>query len=256
MIFLGNLRWFFVMRMTGIKLSYLNTLLIGLIGVFFATFTPGGITSDIMRSYYSSQQERFSMVSLAAVMIDRGGALVGQILTSIVCGILIYDRIINSFLKYPFFLIAILLAVIILFIVFFYCDWLPKWFYGVKKINVFLKTVKNSPKAFFLSIGISVLNSVLLGVGLLIFFFAVKGSLGVDLIYFFFAGPFIAISLTLPITPAGIGVGQVAGILFFNNISNQAISCGAEVVSLVQLAWLMIGMVGAVVYILYRKQGS
>nr|WP_320191913.1 lysylphosphatidylglycerol synthase transmembrane domain-containing protein [uncultured Desulfobacter sp.] len=256
MIFLGNLRWFLVMRMTGNKLSYLNTFLIGLIGVFFATFTPGGITSDIMRSYYSSQQERFSMPSLAAIIIDRGGALVGQILTSVFCGILIYNRIINSFLKYPFFFVVILFAVVGLVIFLFYCEWLPKWFYRIKKANLFLMIIKNSPNAFFLSIGISVLNSVLLGVGLLIFFLTMEGSPSVDFTYFFFAGPFIAISLTLPITPAGIGVGQIAGILFFNNISNQAISCGAEVISLVQLAWLIVGLVGAVVFILYRKQGS
>lgn len=256
MIFLGITRWYFVMRMTGVPFSFANSLAVGLIGIFFATFAPGGVTSDVMRSYYSSRDKKFSVDSMLAVAIDRGGALCGQLLTVVLFGLLIFDKISGSVFEIPFFVMIALFVGLVLFAVSFYLDFFSKFFRRLGKSGDYLQNVQQKPFAFVLATIISSVNSILLGVSLFVFAGAVVETMEVGLGYFLFAGPFVAISLTIPLTPAGLGTGQIAGLLLFNNMTNQAISCGAEIVTLVQLSWMIVGLFGVLVFVVYKKQGE
>jgi len=166
MIFLGITRWYLVMRLTGVPFSFANTVSVGLIGIFFATFAPGGITSDVMRSYYSSREKKFSADSMLAVVIDRGGALSGQLLTVVFCGVLIFDRISGSVFETPFFIMTALFIGIVLLAVSFYLDFFSKFLGRLGKGSDYWQNVQQKPFAFVLATLISSVNSILLGVSL------------------------------------------------------------------------------------------
>ena len=255
MIFMGNVRWYLVMRLTGVNFSFANTIFVGLIGIFFATFTPGGVTSDLMRSYYSSGEKKISADSMLAVVIDRGGALTGQLMTAVLCGILVFDQIRDSIFEIPYFIISALFVCIVLLVGSFYFDFLPKIFLRFAKGRDYLSKAQRTPVAFIVATLISSVNSILLGASLFVFSSAVMEVANVGFVYFLFAGPFIAISLTIPLTPAGLGTGQIGGYLLFNNMTNQSIDCGTEIVTLVQLSWMLIGLLGAAVFVMYKKKG-
>ncbi len=256
MIFLGITRWYLVMRNIGVRFSYTRTIAVGLIGIFFATFAPGGVISDIMRSYYSSMGKRFSTESVTAVIIDRGGALLGQLITVILFGWWLFHRIKGSVFETAFFFIISLSLLALLIIGSFYLNLWPNLLTFLGRFEEFARRIQKRPLALIIATLIGALNSLLLGTSLYIFAWAIAGHVPGNLNYFLFAGPFIAISLTIPLTPAGIGTGQIAGLLLFNSMSDHTIKFGAEIVTLVQLSWMAVGILGVLIFIFYRKHGE
>ena len=72
---------------------------------------------------------------------------------------------------------------------------------------------------------------------------------------YFFAVPIGLIVMSLPIAPAGIGVGQFAFAYLFNAFSGVDTSVGQLVITAYQLTLILWGIIGAIFYI-QRKSST
>jgi glycosyltransferase 2 family protein len=89
-------------------------------------------------------------------------------------------------------------------------------------------------------------------------FLVVESALGSDLpvAAFFFVVPISTIATALPISPAGIGVGQAVLTFLFSWYFGHQSTMGAMGVTIFQIMLFILGLVGAVIYLKRKSLGA
>lgn len=233
-----------------------------MIGCLFNLVTPSAVGGDLMKSYYVHQRAgKRKMEALATIFLDRVLGLVSLLITGAVAAIPVLasgnqPAVVQTLCVFAIFgavggLAAVLTAVrvgqntagvvsanrVVRFLV-----------RGMGSLDAY----RRHPGALWRAIGAGVLSSSMSSVS---FYLAAK-AIGVEEFPFWllFLVPLGITSTALPLSPAGIGVGQVAFAELFRIASNGEFTFGANAYTVFQAMQLIVNLTGFFFYVLYRQE--
>lgn len=270
-IFINNYRWVLLMRAQGIQSDVRHSLPLSFIGMFFNFVMPGGVGGDVIKGYYLLQEHPSRKVAAAmSIFMDRMVGFFIMILTAFLALFFNWNEVSHS--RELQSVAAGVTALFIVFILFFtvalsrrlgqrvFQTWgLGELLFvkipGGKKLrHVYevVHTFRNEPKYFFWACCLSIGNQILL----VAFTVAVAWAMGVrdvPLMVYFFIVPVGTVVMALPISPAGIGVGQLAFYFLFSLYLGKQSQLGPTSVTMMQATNFALGLVGAVFYLSRKK---
>lgn len=264
MVFLSFLRWYFLLYGQDSWVPIKKIVCVGLIGNFFSIFIPGSVGGDLAKTYYiSSFGEKINSTFVYSVVFDRYLALTAAFLLLSVMGVFNVDLITKSHISLVLPISCFVTIALITFPV--VSSFLgsitnsDQHSYIIHKVIDFTNLVLDANSRFIrksainiVCFSISILILFILGLSFLCFGNAL-GESRIDYSIYLFFGLLVIISMVIPITPAGIGVGQVTGYVLMYELLERTDSFGANLVTLLHLSRIVIAIFGGFVYITYRK---
>jgi uncharacterized protein (TIRG00374 family) len=264
-LFVNNYRWMLLLKAQEILMNVRQTLPLSLIGLFFNYAMPGGVGGDLVKGFYVMQENPGRRTAAATtVLIDRLVGLFGLVLTSLIAVIFNWDLVSSRahLLSLAFGVFALTVAFTLFFgvalsrrvyshhLINRFLNWMPAG-KTVRKIYDAVHTFRSYPREFFMALILTAPSSLLT----LAFFYLIGHAIGgedVPFSIYAFAGPLGLIVSALPISPAGVGVGQAAFLVLFNWSLGHDSTLGPSLITAHQLVTFTIGLGGA--YFYFRRE--
>ncbi len=264
-IYLSALRWLILLRGQGFDLSMKNVFSLQLIGLFFNFVVPGGVGGDLVKGYYlvkSNDDRKF--LAATSIVMDRLLGLWTIIILVIASGPLIGGDIMQNpklYYTYRGVLIAgsIFTAALVLGFSdrFYDSGWMFKKFgrlpYGKIIVDSYAAVHAYCTKLDV--VGKAVFLSILLQVSSVLFFYLIGRSMGVSMSFgsYMFLVPLGFVASAIPITPGGIGIGQMAFFALFNTYLGTQSQLGPNSITLYQIICFVFGLGGGYIYLTRKK---
>ncbi len=259
-----SLRWYLILREQGIHYRFREIFELGTIGFFFNQFVPGSVGGDLMKAYYIAvENPRHRTAGVTTVFLDR---VVGLLVLVAIGGIaILFNRQIigrdPDLQKLAVFIVAVLLLVLVGSLVFFndrirarpgvqaLLKRLP--FRAIlNQIQAAVYIYKHRPRIIVQTILLSVLiqGSVVL---VTICFYLSLGGTGPGLGTFFFVVPVVYLVMAVPLSPGGLGVGELASQILFEKVNYAN---GGLLALMQRLSWYLWALLGLVFYLRKKKK--
>ena len=263
-------RWHLILRAIGLRIDFFETVRIGMIGQFFSIAIPGTVSGDVVKCVYVAKLARGKTgVVFSSVLLDRllgFAAMVFLAVTSLLLWALFAENDINqmnSTLSLEFnYIKNVQLAVVLtlsLFIVFFVTPTSLK-----SRAHLFLRETyqairefSRDRRALVYTVSLSLLMHILNACILLVVAYSVYapppwGDITPGL--FITASMIGLAAMAIPITPAGLGVGQAAfsGIFFLLGAPDPAF--GATVITGYHIVFITVGALGFIFLVLFPSK--
>lgn len=256
-------RWILLLKARGFKIPLKYGFSLYLIGIFFNHALPGAVGGDLVRGYYlMNDYPQRRVDAVLSILIDRALGLYSFFLLALIAVVFDWNYImkLDQMRWLTWMCLIIFFAMTTFFLITFSrrLTRLVGMNYLMKRIKILEKMVD----AFHRfgqdrqSIALSVVVSLLAQVFTLIFFYQLahlSGEEGVTWKAVMFAVPMGFVATALPISPAGVGVGQVAFLFLFKTYLNSNTTFGATAITAFQLSLACWALVGAVFYLRRRK---
>lgn len=262
-IWVNNMRWLFLLKGQGFQTTMGKTLPLSLMGLFFNYAMPGSVGGDIIKGYYLAQDHpEQKLAAGVSVFMDRLIGFFIMVFSGSLAILVFYNH-----LKHDSRLVAIgtgTLLVTALFILLLVVSlsrrlraplrWTIKWFKEVPGYRILesiyhaMHAYRYRPKELWLALALSMVNQILL----VIFFYFAASLLGegqIPLSVFWFCVPIGLVAQAIPITPAGIGVGQAVFYFLFQAALGSPSQVGTVGITLMQVFQLLLGLFGAYFYL-------
>lgn len=255
----NNFRWTLLLKSQELMYSFSSTLKLSFIGIFFNFALPSSIGGDVVKAYYlvksSSQQKSKAVMS---VVVDRFLGLISMLVLAVFAMLMNFELIKSNLELYSIFLsmLGILVGVLLFLIVAFSntvhsTPWIQ---FSLNKLPVFIKEPYLALCSYGKSIKqviVAILLSFVSQFCIIMVFKIVGDAMGAELsLYpYLFAVPIGLMIMSLPIAPAGIGVGQMAFLYLFKVYTGEAIDVGTLGVTVFQMSLLVYGFVGCYFYV-------
>ena len=256
-------RWTFLLRARAFYIPFGYGFRLYLIGMFFNYALPGAVSGDLVRGFYLVQDypDR-KMDSVLSILIDRVLGLYSFFILSLVAVAWDFNFVIGheKIRWLAMMCLMIFLGLTALFMVGFSRR--------LSKHTRLEALAEKIPKVHQLMMGfhrfgedrriiaMSVLSSIGSQLFCMIFFYSLAQILGDTAVTWsaiLFAVPMGFLVTAVPISPAGVGVGQVAFLYLFKTYTGTDTQFGATSITAFQMALLAWGLVGAICYLLRRK---
>ncbi len=267
--FLINIRWYYLLIWQGISVSFNAVTRITCIGFFFNSFMPGSIGGDLVKAFYVVKDNKgLRTRAFMTIIIDRILGLEALMLVAFAAFIANY-KIISSnpqlkalALAIGFYILCSMVAAAAVFsrrIKHFFIaigaekllDFLPKKEI-LKKIYAALHIYSDQKTRLVKVLAISILSHILT----ILMFYTIGREMGeslVTLTSYFTAVPAGLIALSLPIAPAGIGIGQGAFYNIFLWFGAGTGAIGATIITVYQLIIISVNSLFVFVYLSNKK---
>lgn len=246
---------------TKVKIGTFLAFKLTLIGQFFSFFIPGGVGGDIVKALELSKLKSLGRSeTLSTVLADRIFGLFAMVLFSTLFLAIDYFLEGNqSILKYLGFSSLLCLGMFIGLLFGRVVVNIISNFFGSKE-NRILLTLQKMVTSFDLTftsfrnfklVSFTVLLSLVLQVISIYFMSVVVESLGVNIpsyLVFFSLCCFGFLASAIPITPAGIGVGQAAFFLLFATFSDELGKASVTAISTLQLFQFFYAIIGGIIF--------
>lgn len=254
-IFINNYRWLSLLRAQGCPSTIARTWELSLIGTFFNFAMPGGVGGDVVKGFYLLKQHpQQKFAAAVSIFMDRLIGFFVIIATAFVALFLNWTEVSQSSqLQSVAIGVSLLFAAFLVFFAISFSRLNADWFYKLpagKKIHALyeaLHSYRRSPGALAIACLMSALSQLLI----VAFVAAIGAALQVEipLAVYFFLVPIGTVAQALPISPAGIGVGQAAFFFLFKMHLHHDSPIGPTAVTATQIAMLGWGLVGAYYYL-------
>lgn len=268
-ILAATLRWRVLLETQSIHTKTWPLLKLTLIGTFFNYAMPGGVGGDLVKAFYFYRDQKESRAAaVSSVAVDRILGLYTMVVMAL--SVMIYDfqHVATSAVLHKLFLLFCVIFLgfsLVLFLLFtrrpFFQDRIHKILSYLPKQDKFIKLYSStqlygsSPGHLLQVIGYSLVAQIT-SICFLILAGEVSGLAdGTKWSTYFLVAPLGFMATAIPISPAGIGVGQAAFYFLFNNYLGYKSEIGPTIVTAMQMFQLLYGLVGAVFY-LQRKEKS
>jgi len=260
-------RWRRLLKSQGIPLSFLRTSQLVLIGTFFNYMMPGGVGGDLVKGYYIAQDFPDTRTkAVISVLMDRLIGLFSMLFLALSLMTYQWDLIQGSpQLKLIFIVLLLLFFAFCVFWSLIFSkriyhlglfDWLLNFFSeksSIRHLYHSLVSYRHTPKVFFPTFVLSLLAQV----SSVLFFYIAGLGLGFDNIPFqiyLFVIPVAFIIQAIPVSPAGIGIGQAALLFVFNLSLGQQTNVGPTTMTAFQIMTFFYGLLGAYFYLGISKK--
>jgi hypothetical protein len=266
-MYLTSERWRILLQTQSHHLKSWKTFKFTMIGVFFNFAVPGGVGGDIVKAFYFTKDfPESKMAAATSVLMDRVLGLYGMILMALLAMLFDFHHVrANGSLHFLFVVIAVLfLCANVAFALVFSQKIYDRGSFKrrLQKLPLHTKTVRiyesihlygRNYKNLIGSVSIS-----LLAQSFSIMFMILAGyasGLGTEIQWstYFLVAPLGFMATAIPISPAGVGVGQAASYFLFNLYMGYATDLGPTVVTALQIAQFIFGLLGAFFY-MQRKE--
>jgi uncharacterized protein (TIRG00374 family) len=257
---LSAVRWHILLRAAGHRQAFSSKMRMAFIANFFNVFLPGLFGSDFVRATLAVRgaHERYTGLALSVIadrLIGLGGLIIlGAIV--VLCGgvqpmgqiaVLILPLLIGYVMG-----IAIVVSPARALVT----NLMRRFIPSGQKVNVFIEEVSTTLRScsdrflvLCLALALSVMLSVMSVAGL-VFIAAGLGSLSLPVLTFGAIGTLSLLANAIPLTPVGIGVGELAFIHFAEVASNEAVGSMAMVFLGYRMFSIMVGLTRLVPFIL------
>lgn len=249
-------RWQMLLKVQGISLSLFDSLKLNLMGLFFNYIVPGGVGGDVVKGYYIVKENPHNRMGAAvSVLLDRVMGLYAMLLMALVA-MLSHLSVIQtkSELKY------IAQGLVVLFLGFTLGLLLAfskkfrhsGWQERLKNKKWGTKLISAYEAVYSYSHHIGVLGKVILGslvaqtLGLITLWWLGQklGFAEIPLSIYLVVGPLGFMVTALPISPAGVGVGQMAFFVLFNLFLGRETQAGPLVITAFQVLNFILSLSG------------
>ncbi len=269
-VVLTTTRWYYLLLWQGITTTFKAVLRINCIGMFFNSFMPGALGGDLVKAFYIAKDNKARKVgAVMTILIDR---IVGFQAVMIVAFVALFFNhkvmMSNPQLQALAFAIAFYIACSFVAAACVFSKRVKRLFIavGVKKLvyrlpkkefllniyeafHVYAHQKTRLLKAIALTILVDILNIYM--------FYIIGRGMGEDVVTltsYLTAIPVGILMLSLPVAPAGIGVGQAAFYNLFLWFGARTGSTGATIVTVYQLISISVGMCFVFVYLGNRRE--
>jgi uncharacterized protein (TIRG00374 family) len=250
-------RWRQLLLAQKIELSLLETAKLSFMGLFFNYIVPGGVGGDVIKGFYIVRGNPYRKMGAAvSVLMDRVLGLYAMILIALVC-LLIDQNPAHQSSEIAHLRQALLMVFVVFSISLAFAfskkirasgveTFLRKLPLGEKLVRGYdaAHSFGENPWVIFYSIFLSIVAQTFS-----IFIFILAGYAmnlpDVPFAAYFFVVPIGFIATAVPISPAGVGVGQVAFMFLFNTYLGYKTSLGATAITIIQVLQFVFGLVGA-----------
>lgn len=260
-VFINNYRWLVLMRGQGFESSVKRTFPLSLIGLFFNFAMPGGVGGDVVKGYYLVQDHPEKKLAAAmSIFVDRLIGFFIMIAMAFVAIFLNFSEVTHS---KELTSIAVAVAALFLGFLVFFALSLSKllqgaWAQGLfdkipggsklRRIYETLHSYRRAPRELALAMFLSSLSQA----SVIAYVMVVGNALGessIPVSVYCFLVPLGIVVQALPISPAGIGVGQAAFYYLFNSYLHKESDLGPTAMTMLQLTNFAWGLVGAYFYL-------
>ncbi|MCX6112276.1 MAG: lysylphosphatidylglycerol synthase transmembrane domain-containing protein [Proteobacteria bacterium] len=268
-IFVTFYRWKLLLKGQDIILDNKEIISLGFIGIFFTSVLPGAVGGDIIKGVYIAKKVKGRKISsVLTVLLDR---IIGLAALIIICavGLLMNIKVVlqNGALRSLGMIILISLLAIIIMTSFglsrrirqnvFFNNLINKLPLSnfLNKIYDAFHAYRYKHKYLTYALLLSFVNHALN----ITIFYLIALALGFDqlgIFSYFFIVPLGLITMAIPITPAGIGIGQAAFLKLFEWSLGTKTTIGADTITIWQVIFILISFVGSAFYIAYKKEES
>lgn len=259
-IYLISIRLKLLLESQKIRVNAFYLFKINLIGLFYNIFIPGGISGDVAKSYYllkfRTKHISKTPIFLSLVMDRLIGlhALIFLGLITSLLSLLIVNEDVTSFIHMS---IAIFLSINLVFVLFFNKKLFsflyklfvkPKSKFALKLFNA-AETFANNKTVYIKSFFISLITQFL---SVLILILIIQSlDISVNAVYTFLSSVYTFIVNIIPISPGGLGVGEVAFenlLLFFSDQEH-----GASIFLTARIFFYLPSLLGIVFFITTKR---
>ena len=267
-VLMANARWLVLLKGQGFKATTRQTLPLTLMGIFFNYAMPGSVGGDIIKGYYIAQD--FPEKKLAAgvsVFMDRLIGFFIMILSGALVVLAFRDQLEHDprlvVIANGTLLVTLGFSVVLAVslsrrlqspIRFFskYISRLPGH-KQVQQIYFAMHSYRYRTRELFFALAFSAVNQGLL---IAFFYFAAKllGEGDIPVATFWFCIPVGLVAMSVPISPAGVGVGQAVFFFLFQATLGHPAQVGSVGITLLQLFQFLLGLVGAFFYLKRGKK--
>jgi uncharacterized protein (TIRG00374 family) len=257
-------RWFVLLRYAGLKVKAGRVFSLHMVGIFFNSLIPGGTGGDLVKGYYLFQEhgEEDRGQALVTIAVDRFVGLYGLLCMAMFMAAWNWDlwkdtpplRVNGIFYGGVFLGFTLLIA---LFFSPFAKFFLEHETWHNKPGGRFLKVISDG-LAVYRRRPMGLLYALALGVmvdfGLVLLYYMSAESLEVYLPFRVhgFVVPTLTMINGIPISPAGLGVGEAAGEWLYAHLGIK--DGGGEVLALVHICILIASLAGAPFYFFFRPR--
>lgn len=266
-LFLNSERWRLLITSQNLTARPWETFRLSMIGVFFNYAMPGGVGGDVIKAYYFSRnQQHARATAVVSVAMDRVLGLYAMIVMAVAVMISDLSRVLeNSTLRALLVLLFAIWLVASLILASLFSrrvqrsgqihallGWLPFSHRFIQLYDSAHRFGLQRSKIFSV-LGLS-LASQTLSIVFLFLAGKVAGYEEVPLEIYFLVAPVGYMATAIPISPAGIGVGQAAFLFLFNLYLGHDSPMGPAVITAQQAITGLFGLWGAWFYIRSRPQ--
>lgn len=257
------LRWLLLLRLAGLRVGAGRTFRLHMIGVFFNGLIPGGTGGDLVKGYYIYREhgEGERARGLTSMAMDRFVGLYG--LLAVGAFMILMNR--GSWEGSPLLRInslfyAGVFAGFTLAVAFFFSPF-SRWFLehpGLHRLpgGRVLKSLSDSLLVYRArpwGLLPPLLMTLVVDAGLILVYWFSSLALGEGLP--FLGHGFVVPTLTMingiPVSPAGLGVGEAAGKVIYGQLG---VMQGGEILALVHIAVLAFSLMGMPFYFMFRAR--
>lgn len=262
-LFVMTERWRRLIQSQGFTLSRVEVIKLNLMGLFFNFAVPGGVGGDVIKAHYLQKDLKITRaVSYSSALMDRISGLYTFVLLAL-SGLLyeiVYLKVENSILNQLLFWVCFIFITMTSFFIglkFFKTSEHQMNADGIKgkifRFSYACKGFVESPKILLTAILITVLAQ---STTLIFFNWFIESIMNepVSGPLLFFVVPLGFMLMAIPITPAGVGVGQAAFYFLFHTFSNGEIKSGSSVITAFQLMLFVWGLVGSYFYLTKKNR--
>ena len=264
-VLVGGLRWYLLLIGLRLPVAFSHVVRLQMIGLFFNVAMPGAVGGDLIKAVYVVRGSKLAgkTSAMLSVLVDRVTGLIGLFLiAAMVIGTNFAFVWENQALR-P--IVFVVYASVVVTIGGFVLVLLPHedkdrvggflskpiiGFSFLKKIYVAMRCYRDRPSILVFAVGLSVINQAFF----MWFFWIVAAALNgatPPLGPFATVFPIGAFVTSLPIAPAGLGVGHIA---FQNLMALIGVAEGANIFNVVTLGMIALNLIGVIPYLLHRGE--
>jgi hypothetical protein len=252
-------RWNLLLKAQEIHFPYGQAMNLTMIGVLFNVVIPGAVGGDLMKAYYVTRAAAGRKSPAAtSILMDRVLGLQGLFLLSALMVAVNFHQLQGSQATRRLGMLVVAGAaagLIVLYTAVISGVHISEWRHVPNVVrNVFraLSEYHRRVSVIPIAIGVSILAHLLACIAYYLALRTVGASGSVSPADFFLLVPLGLISTAIPISPAGIGVGQAAFFALFHLVSATQATAAASAFTIFQMVTLVIYLSGFVPYLSYK----
>lgn len=260
-LFFASERWRILIRSQGLPANTRSIFKLSLIGVFFNFAMPGGVGGDVVKAYYfTKDQPGTKVIAVTSVLMDRVLGLFAMVLLALV--VMVYDlhHIVRTpalltmfwFVLGLFTVFVISLSLVFSQVVYTHgtlkrliakLPFSTKFMKLYESMHIYGKDGKRFIQVILLS---------LTSQACAILFLYTAGTLAgyeVSAKTYLLVAPLGFMAMAIPVSPAGVGVGQAAFYFLFNLYNGQTSEVGPTCITAFQVGTFLTSLLGAFLYL-------
>ena len=261
-IVLGAIRWHILMSGLNIHLPLMKTIQLQMIGMFFNTTMPGSVGGDLIKAVYvMKENDGRKTRALLSIFIDRVCGVMGLFILATLAMTMNTEAVFGNptLASLGFIVIFAAIGICVVFVILklpYKEDTDPilkiinnnRVLKKLETIYIAICSYRQKPEKLFYAL---MIGGIVQGSYMVYFAYITEALTGVfpDIFLFATIFPFGMIMTSLPLAPAGMGVGHYAFEALYRTMS---LSGGADVFNVIQIAILATGVLGIVPYLMYK----